>query len=134
LRLQNWRYGYLSYAYRYFRGGRYYYASDCAADMLRRAVNYGYQEGVLAGRSDREDHWAASYHDSYAYQDATFGYDNYCVSLEEYRYYFRRGFLRGYEDGYYDRWRYGSYSNGVFTLLGDVFLQILKLETLRDIN
>jgi len=47
--------------------------------------------------------------------------------LGEYQYYFREGFRRGYEDGYYGRWQYGSYSNGVFSLLGGILQGILDL-------
>jgi hypothetical protein len=32
--------------------------------------------------------------------------------LNEYRYYFREGFNRGYQDGYYSRFRYGRNYNG----------------------
>jgi len=49
-----------------------------------------------------------------------FGYSGYYVGLGDYQYYFREGFRRGYEDGYYGRWQYGSYSNGVFSLLSGV--------------
>lgn len=134
LRLESWRYAYAPDMYRYYRGGTYYYANQYSADLLRRAVNYGYQEGVRAGQSDREDNWAYGYMDSYAYQDATFGYDGYYVSLDDYRHYFREGFRRGYEDGYYGRWQYGSYSNGVFNLLGNVFAEILRLQLLDAID
>lgn len=98
--------------------------------MLRQAVRYGYEEGVRAGQSDREDNWAFGYQDSYAYQDATFGYNGYYIGLDEYRYYFREGFRRGYEDGFYDRWQYGSYAEGTFRLLGNVLLEILRLQSL----
>ena len=33
-------------------------------------------------------------------------------TLNEYQYYFREGFRRGYEDGYHSRSQYGRYSNG----------------------
>jgi CO/xanthine dehydrogenase Mo-binding subunit len=63
--------------YRYYRSGRYYQVNQYAADLLRRAARYGYEEGVRAGQSDREDNWQFGYQDSYAYQDAAFGYDGY---------------------------------------------------------
>jgi hypothetical protein len=129
LRLQNSRYYYAPPAYRYYRGGRYYQVNQYGADMLRQAVRYGYEEGVRAGIADREDRWRYNYQDSYAYQDATFGYTGYYVDLNEYRYYFREGFRRGYEDGYYGRTRYGSNSNGVYNILGAILQQIFNLRS-----
>jgi hypothetical protein len=134
LRLESWRYTYAPPQYRYYRGGRYYQASQYAADLLRQAVRYGYEEGVRVGQSDREDRWRFRYQDSYPYQDATFGYNGYYVSLDEYRYYFRQGFRRGYDDGYYGRWRYGSHSDGTFSLLGNILLQILRLQSLAPLD
>lgn len=130
LRLQNWSYSYAPPQYRYYRGGRYYQANQYAADMLRQAVRNGYEEGVRAGLSDREDRWRSNYQDSYAYQDATYGYSGYYVGLSDYRHYFREGFRRGYEDGYYGRSRYGSHSNGAFNILTGVLQTILNLQNL----
>jgi hypothetical protein len=100
------------------------------ADMLRQAVRYGYEEGVRVGRSDREDNWQFGYLDCDAYQDAMYGYDGYWVSLDDYRYYFREGFQRGYEDGYYGRWQHGAFSNGVIGILANVLVDILRIESL----
>ncbi|MCO6512428.1 MAG: hypothetical protein J5I65_16720 [Aridibacter famidurans] len=100
-------YNSLIYDYRYNRGGTYYYTSSYGAEMLRRAVRLGYEEGYRAGLADRYDSWRYDYRDTYAYQDASYGYDSYYVGLGEYRHYFREGFRRGYEDGYYSRNRYG---------------------------
>jgi len=94
---------------------------------LRRAVNAGYQEGFLAGQADREDGWNFDYESSDAYLDASYGYDGYYVEVADYQYYFREGFRRGYEDGYYGRYQYGSYSNGTYGILGDVLSLILDL-------
>ena len=96
--------------------------------MLRQAVNYGYEEGVRAGQADREDGTRFNYQDSYAYQDGTYGYNSYYVDLPEYRYYFREGFNRGYQDGYYGRFQYGRNSNGVFSLLGNILQQIFNAQ------
>jgi hypothetical protein len=41
--------------YRYSRGGSYYETNRYGAQMLRRAVNNGYEEGFWAGQADRED-------------------------------------------------------------------------------
>jgi len=38
------------------------------------AVNYDYKHGFRAGQADREDRWRSNYQDSYAYQDANYGY------------------------------------------------------------
>ena len=86
--------------------------------MLRRAINDGYREGFRAGQADREDGWSSNPQDGYAYQDASYGYDGYYVDLGEYQNYFREGFQRGYDDGYYSRSRYGRYSNGGSSILG----------------
>jgi hypothetical protein len=95
--------------------------------MLRDAVNNGYEEGYRAGLSDREDGWQGDYQNSYGYQDASYGYDSYYVGLDDYNYYFREGFRRGYEDGYYSRNQYGHYSSGKYTILGAVAGAILDI-------
>jgi hypothetical protein len=50
------------------------------------------------------------------------------VDLDEYQYYFRQGFSRGYEDGYYSRNQYGRYSNGTGSILGTILQAILNLQ------
>ena len=117
-------YQYSAPSYRYSRSGRSYQTNQYGADMLRQALNYGYEQGVRAGQADREDRARFGYKDSYAYQDATYGYGGYDVDFSEYRYYFREGFNRGYQDGYYSRSQYGSNSNGVFSLLNSILLQV----------
>src|SRR6185369_7452184 len=100
LRLQQARYyDNLICNYRYNRGGSYYYTSQYGAQMLRDAVQNGYEEGFNAGLSDREDNWGYNYQESFGYQDGSYGYDSYYVGLDDYQYYFRQGFQRGYEDG-----------------------------------
>jgi hypothetical protein len=132
LRLQQWQYNdYGPYAYRYYRGGSYYETSRYGAEMLRRAINDGYQQGFYAGQADREDRYRFSPEEAYAYQDASYGYDGYYVDLGDYQYYFREGFQRGYEDGYYGSARYGSYSNGGYSILGTILDQILGLQVLN---
>jgi ribosomal protein L19E len=118
-------------AYRYRRGDAYYEIDEYGAEALKQAVNYGYQEGFAAGSADREDGWAPSYRDSYAYEDAIYGYDGYSVDPRDYRYYFREGFRRGYEDGYRDSHQYGYRSNGSFGVLGEVLAQVLGLQPIR---
>ncbi len=129
LRLQSMnRYEYLPPSYRYNRGGTYYETNRYGADMLRQAINYGYEQGYHAGRADREDRWSGNYQDTYGYQDSSYGYNGYYVDLNEYRHYFREGFRRGYEDGYNSRYRYGTNSNGGLSILGTILQQILNLQ------
>jgi len=115
--------------YRYYRGGSYYYTSSYGAQMLRDALNSGYEQGFEAGLADRQDGWRFDYENAYAYQDGSFGYNSYYVGLDEYSYYFREGFQRGYEDGYYSRYQYGRYSNGRYSILGSVIGSILDFVT-----
>src|SRR4030095_10843879 len=82
------------------------------AGVLRQAVNHGYEEGFHTGEADRQDHWRSDYQDSYAYQDANYGYSGYYLAQDDYKYYFRAGFRRGYQDGYSSHYEYGRYSNG----------------------
>ena len=63
-------YFYTAPIYRYRRGGTYYETNQYGADLLRQAVNNGYQEGFRAGVADREDRWRSDYQNSYAYEDA----------------------------------------------------------------
>ena len=125
-RLQRARY-YNNYYnnYRYYRGGQWYYTSQYGAQMLRDAINNGYQEGFYEGQADRRDGWRFDYQEAYGYQDAALGYDAYYVPYDEYNYYFREGFRRGYEDGYYGRYQYGNYYGGKYAILGSILGTIL---------
>jgi TolA-binding protein len=130
INLQNARsHEYSAPNYRYSRGGRYYQTNQYGVDLLRQGVNHGYERGVRAGQADREDRARFSYKDSYAYQDASYGYNGYHVDLNEYRHYFREGFSRGYQDGYYSRSQYGSNSNGAFSLLGSILQQVFNVQS-----
>ena len=124
-------YFYTAANYRYSRGGRYYETNEYGANMLRQAINNGYAEGYEAGQADRQDRWASDYRNSYAYQDANYGYSGYYVNQADYNYYFREGFNRGYQDGYSSRMQYGSYSNGSRGILGGILSQILNLQSMR---
>jgi hypothetical protein len=99
--------------------------------VLRQAVNYGYEQGLAAGRADRQDRWTFGYKDLYAYQDGNYGYSGFYIERDDYNYYFREGFRRGYEDGYSNRYLYGRYSNGKYAMLGTVLSVIINLESLR---
>jgi hypothetical protein len=135
--LRNYNYNndpffYTAPSYRYYRGGNYFYVNSYAANLLQEAVNHGYAEGYRAGRADRLDTWRFGYEDSFAWQDANFGYTGYYVDQSEYNFYFREGFRRGYEDGYYGRYRYGTYTNGKYAVLGAILTTVLNLEEILD--
>jgi hypothetical protein len=117
-------------SYRYWRSGNYYEVNRYAADMLRQAVQMGYDQGYQAGRADRMDGWRPDYRNSFAYQDGNYGYPGYYVTRQEYNYYFREGFQRGYEDGYYGQSRYGRYDQGNYSMFGTVLNMILNLTNL----
>ena len=133
---RNYNYGgdpyfYTPYSYRYLRAGRYYETNDYGATVLRQAVNYGYEEGFEAGRADRQDQWRYDYQNSYAYLDGNYGYSGFYIERDDYNYYFREGFRRGYEDGYYSRSRYGAYTGGRYTVLGPELNVIITFQPLR---
>jgi hypothetical protein len=117
--------------YRYQYNGAYHETNQYGVDMLKQAVNYGYQRGYQAGEADHQDHWRFDYENSPEYRDATFGYSGSYVDLGDYTYYFRQGFSRGYQDGYYSRLRYGNGSNGTFSILANVLSGILHLNSIR---
>jgi len=125
-------YYYTPASYRYYRGGSYYEVNQYGADLLRRALDNGYQEGFQAGLADRQDRWSGGgYQDSYAFQDANYGYQGQYVDQGEYQYYFREGFRRGYEDGYNSQYRYGRRVDGKYALIGAVVAEILHLQSLH---
>jgi hypothetical protein len=124
-------YYYTAPSYRYNRGGTYYETNEYGADLLRQAVNHGYEEGFRTGEADRQDRWHSDYQDSYAYRDANYGYSGYYLSQDDYNFYFREGFRRGYEDGYSSRYEYGRYSNGSYSMLDAMVSQLLNLQSLR---
>ena len=133
---RNYNYGgdpyfYTPNSFRYSRGGRDYETNEYGANMLRQAINYGYEEGFRAGQADREDHWAFNYETLYAYQDGNYGYTGFYVDRDDYNYYFRQGFSRGYNDGYYGRYQYGVYASGQYTIMAPVLSVILDLRPLR---
>jgi hypothetical protein len=117
--------------YRYQRSGNDYYANRYQADLMRQAVNYGYEEGFYAGRADRADRWNYNFRDAYAYQDANYGYNGYYVERSTYNYYFREGFRRGYDDGYYSRYQYGRHDNNRYSPHDSVLRLILNFSNWR---
>jgi hypothetical protein len=118
-------------SYRYSRDGRQHETNEYGAQQLRQAVNHGYEQGVRAGRADRDDGWRADYRSSYAYRDANYGYNGLYVNEADYNHYFREGFRRGYEDGHSGRSNYGRGSNGALSILENVMAAILSLQQLR---
>jgi hypothetical protein len=116
----------LYYNYGYWRGGSYYYTSSYGAQLINQAIRNGYEEGYRAGQADRLDGWSHDPYQSYGYVDAAYGYDGYYVGMDEYSYYFREGYLRGYEDGYYRYYHYGHYSGGHFLILDSVLRAIFS--------
>ena len=137
-RLENDRYDYdndpfyyTPPTYRYRSGENYYKTNEYGAETLRQASNTGYQQGVRAGHADKQDNWRFDYQESFAYQDANYGFDGRYVRQDDYNHYFREGFQRGYEDGYYERNTYGANTNGSDSLLGTVLNMILNLQPLQ---
>jgi hypothetical protein len=122
-------YFYSAPSYRYMRDGAWYTINQYGANMLQTAINDGYGEGYRAGRADRMDGWRADYRSNWVYQNASYGYNGYYLDRGEYAYYFRQGFRRGYEDGYYSRYQYGSYHTGSYSILGAVVNTILGLQS-----
>jgi acyl transferase domain-containing protein len=117
--------------YRYVINGQTRRTNRYGADVLRQAVNYGYDQGYRAGEADRMDHWKYKYQDAFAYRDANYGYPGRYVSQSDYNYYFRQGFRRGYEDAYYRRAKYGRRSNGKTTIFSVTISGILNLRVIR---
>ena len=58
-------------SYRYQYNGAYHETNQYGVDMLKQAVNYGYQRGYQAGVADRQDHWRFDYQNSPEYREAT---------------------------------------------------------------
>ena len=65
---------------------------------LNNAVNIGYQQGLLAGQSDRR---ARKYNRFNVYRDS--GSAPNSGDPTSYDYLYRQGYLQGYEDGYHGR-------------------------------
>lgn len=113
--------------YRVYRNGGYYQTDNRGAELLRQAVNAGYQQGVRAGQADRANRRASNWRNSSIYRSGTYGYQSY-VDRSQYQYYFQQGFERGYQDGYNSRYQYGSNSGGTFNILGTILQGILNLQ------
>jgi len=122
--------------YRVYRNGSYYNTDQRGAELLKQAVNAGYQQGFQAARNDRNNRRRVSYSNSNIYQSGSYGYQSH-VTRAQYQYYFRQGFERGYQDGsnnryqdnYNGQYEYGYNNNGSMSILGTILSQILNIQT-----
>jgi hypothetical protein len=119
------------YRYRYNLGGIYRETNGYGADVLRQAVDRGYDEGYRAGLNDRREGERADFRRALDFESGGFGYTGAYVPQSDYSYYFREGFQRGYDDGYWNRSQYGTFSNGKAAILGAIALGILGLTMIR---
>lgn len=113
---------------RVYRNGRYYNTDQRGADLLRQAVNAGYQQGVQAGQNDRSSRRRLNWGGSNVYRTGTYGYQSY-VDRSQYQYYFQQGFQRGYQDGYNSRYQYGTNNGGSLNILGSILGTILNIRS-----
>jgi len=112
--------------YRIYRNGSYYQTDYRGTELLRRAVNEGYAQGYRQGVRDRRYGIHTGYQSATMYRTGIFGYQSY-VDRGQYQYYFRQGFERGYYDGFNSQTRYGYYSGGKWSILGNVLGAILDI-------
>jgi hypothetical protein len=112
--------------YRVYRNGSYYETDNRGAELLRQAVNSGYQQGFRQGQLDAQYRRGGNYGGNNIYRTGTYGYQTY-VDRNQYQYYFQQGFQRGYEDGYNNQYRYGTRSNSGINILGNILNGILNL-------
>ena len=113
--------------YRYNIRGVYRETNQFGADVLRQAVDQGYDQGYRAGLNDHRDGVRADFQRALNFENGGFGYTGGYVPADDYSYYFSQGFQRGYDDGYWNRSNYGTFSNGNAAILGAVALGILGL-------
>jgi hypothetical protein len=112
--------------YRVYRDGRYYETDYRGAELLRQAINQGYQRGYREGQNDRLRGSGFNYSDETAYRYGTYGYQSY-VARDQYEFYYREGFRRGYEDGFRNTSRYGYRTGSTIGILGNVLNTILNI-------
>ena len=117
--------------YRYNIRGVYRETNQFGADVLRQALDRGYDEGYRSGLNDRRDGVRSDFQRALDFESGSFGYAGGYVPADDYSYYFREGFQRGYDDGYWSRSNYGTFSNGKAAILGAVALGILGLTMIR---
>jgi hypothetical protein len=112
--------------YRVYRNGGYYQTDYRGAELLRQAVNAGYQQGYQQGQMDRRSRRNGGYYGSNVYRSGSYGYQSY-VDRSQYQYYFQQGFQRGYQDGYNIQTRYGYRSGNGINILGSILGSILNI-------
>jgi flagellar biosynthesis/type III secretory pathway protein FliH len=113
--------------WRAYRNGSYYQTDNRGAELLRQAVQNGYQQGFQAGKADRSNRRGGRWNNNSMYRSGTYGYQSY-VDRGQYQYYFQQGFERGYQDGYNSRQQYGRSNNGSISILGNILSGILNLQ------
>lgn len=112
--------------YRVYRNGSYYNTDQRGYSLLQQAVRNGYSQGYEQGRRDASSRDRYDYNGNSYYGNGNYGYQSY-VDRSQYQYYFREGFQRGYEDGYYSRNQYGQRNGNSFNILSSVLSTILNL-------
>ena len=112
--------------YRINRNGSYYQTDYRGTELLRQAVNSGYQQGYRQGQTDARYGRNTGYYGNNMYRSGTYGYQSY-VARDQYQYYFQQGFQRGYEDGFNNQSRYGYRSNSGMNILGNILNGILQI-------
>jgi len=112
--------------YRVYRNGSYYQTDSRGAELLRQAVNRGYQQGFQQGQLDARYGRNSGYYGNNVYRSGAYGYESY-VDRGQYQYYFQQGFQRGYEDGFNNQYRYGYRSNSGLNILGNILNGILSI-------
>jgi flagellar biosynthesis/type III secretory pathway protein FliH len=109
--------------YRVNRAGQWHTVDQRQTQLLQQAVNAGYQQGLAAGRNDRNYRRQMSWNNSNVYRSGTYGYQSY-VNRDLYQHYFQQGFQRGYQDGYNSRSQFGNGGS----ILGTILQGILGLQ------
>ena len=69
-------------------------------NLRQTALNAGYNEGMRAGRSDRDHRRPFEFRDESAYRNASKDYNSRMGDRGLYAQYFRQAFQTGYSDGY----------------------------------
>ena len=113
------------HGYRLYRGAGYYETDQRGVDLIRRAIQSGYQQGYRAGANERRYGRSDNYRDDSYYRSGNYGYQSY-VDLAQYQHYYREGYERGYNDGYNSESRYGSNTGGKWSILGSILNGILN--------
>jgi flagellar biosynthesis/type III secretory pathway protein FliH len=111
--------------YRVYNG---YQTDERGVQILRDAINRGYQQGFYAGQTGRRNGYGFNYNNMSVYRSGTYGYNSY-VNSNAYRYYFQQGFQRGYQDGYNSRYQYGYRTNNGLNILGSILSGILNISS-----